>query len=167
MVGAMIVLLAIIAVFVVFRAVNRTEPESAVRTVDYQPVVAAAREQVDFPLLAPPELPAGWRATVAEFTVTPPSWHLRVLTEEQRYLGLEQSRSSVRDMVATYVDRDAVRGEAVDVGGESWRTWTDSGGDTALVKTDREVTTLLVTTGDVDLLMRYLGLLQEQPAALQ
>lgn len=163
MVGAMVVLLALIAVFVVFRAVNRTEPESAVRSIDYQPVVAAARDQVDFPVMAPPELPAGWRATVAQFTVTPPSWHLRVLTEEQRYLGLEQARSSVRDMVMTYVDREAVRGRTVEVDGETWRLWTDAGGDTALVRTDQKLTTLVVTTGDVELLTRYLGLLREQP----
>lgn len=159
----MIVVVAIIAVFVALRAVNRTEPESAVRSVDYQPVVAAAREQVDFPILAPPELPAGWRATVAEFTADPSSWHLRVLSDEGRYLGLEQSRSSARAMVGTYVDQDAVRGRAVDVQGEPWRLWTDEGGDTALVRTEGDVTTLLVTTGDVPLLTRYLGLLEEQP----
>jgi hypothetical protein len=155
MIGAMLVLLAVIGAFVAFRAVNRNEPESPVRAVDYQQTLDYARGQVDFPLLAPASLPDGWRATSADFVPEPPRWHLGVLTDENRYVGLEQSRGSLEKMVETYVDREAVRGRTVQVEGEAWRTWSDGDGDTALARVDDEVTTLVVGTAGLDVLVDY------------
>ena len=155
MIGAMLVLLAVVGAYVVFRAVNRNEPESPVRAVDYQQTLDYARDQADFPLLAPASLPDGWRATSVDFVPEPTRWHLGVLTDEDRYVGLEQSRSSVDKMVETYVDREAVRGKPVQVEGQTWRTWTDEGGDTALTREDGEVTTLVVGTAGLDVLVDY------------
>jgi hypothetical protein len=155
MIGAMLVLLAVIGAYVAFRAVNRNEPESPVRAVDYQQTLDYARGQVDFPLLAPASLPEGWRATSADFVPEPARWHLGVLTDEDRYVGLEQSRSSLEKMVETYVDREAVRGKTVQVEGEAWRTWTDGDGDTALTRVDDEVTALVVGTAGLDVLVDY------------
>ena len=160
MIGAMLVLLAVIGAYVVFRAVNRNEPESPVRAVDYQQTLDYARGQADFPLLAPASLPEGWRATSVNFVPEPVRWHLGVLTDEDRYVGLEQSRSSLDKMVETYVDREAVRGEPVQVEGQTWRTWTDEGGDTALTREDGEVTTLVVGTPDLDVLVDYVESLE-------
>ena len=160
MIGAMLVLLAVIGAYVVFRAVNRNEPESPVRAVDYLQTLDYARGQADFPLLAPTSLPEGWRATSVNFVPEPVRWHLGVLTDEDRYVGLEQSRSSVDKMVETYVDLEAVRGEPVQVEGLTWRTWTDEGGDTALTREDGEVTTLVVGTPGLDVLVDYVESLE-------
>jgi hypothetical protein len=154
MVGAMLVLFAVIGAYVAFRAVNRTEPESQVRAVDYQQTLEYAR-QTDFPVLAPASLPDGWRATSADFVPKPARWHLGLLTDENRYVGIEQSRGSLDDMVETYVDRNAVPGKAVEVDGERWRTWTDSGGDTALGRVEGDVTTLVVGTTGLDVLVDF------------
>jgi len=155
MVGAMLVLLAVVAAFVILREVNRTQPESSVRTVQYQQTLGYAREQADFPLVAPDTLPDGWRATSVEFVPEPGRWHLGVLTDEDRYVGLEQSRRSVDKMVETYVDPEAVRGREVQVGGEAWRTWTDAGGDTALARVEDDLTTLVVGTAELDVLVDF------------
>lgn len=155
MVGAMIVLLLVVGAFVLFRDLNRTDVDNPAKTVDYQQTLRFAQDQVDFPLLAPPELPEGWRATSVRFVPEPSRWHLGVLTDEGRYVGLEQSHSSPDNMVETYVDREAVEGEPTQVGGETWRTWTDEGGDTALVREVDGVTTLVVGTAGVDVLVDY------------
>jgi hypothetical protein len=155
MIGAMLVLLAVIAGFVVLRGLNRTDPPSPVRAVDYQQTLEYARRQADFRVLAPTSLPAGWRATSVSFVPEPVRWHLGVLTEQDSYVGLEQSRSSVSAMVEKYVDQEAARGRTVQVGGEPWRTWTDAGGDTALTRVDGGVTTLVVGTAGQDVLVDY------------
>ncbi|HSE08589.1 MAG TPA: DUF4245 domain-containing protein, partial [Nocardioidaceae bacterium] len=127
MVGAMLVLLGVIAAFVVFRDLNRTTPESPVREVKYEQTLAYARDQADFDVLAPESLPEGWRATSVSFVPDPTRWSLGVLTDQDRYVGLEQSRRSAESMVETYVDPEAERGRQVEVAGETWRLWTDQG----------------------------------------
>ncbi len=119
---------------------------TTVSTVDYQRVVPDARKAADFDLVAPRRLPAGWRATTVSFSPAPDAhWHLGVLTDEGRYVGLEQSGSaSVRSMVTDYVDEAARRGSPVDVAGGSWTTYTDAGGDLALVRRVGRTTTLVV-----------------------
>lgn len=155
MVGAMIVAVAAVVGFVLLRDLNRADVETEVPAVDYQKVIEFNGDQVDFPPVAPPTLPDGWKATSVRLTPQPARWHLGVLTDEGRYIGLEQSRSSEENMVERYVDEEAVRGEPVDVAGETWRTWTDEGGDTALTRVEGGVTTLVVGTPGRDVLVDY------------
>lgn len=155
MVGAMIVLLAVIVGYVAFRAVNRNEPESPVRAVDYQQTLEYARGEADFAVLAPAALPDGWRATSVEFVPSPTRWHLGLLTDGDRYVGLEQSRAPLTDLVHQYVDQNPSQGKPVQVEGEAWRTWTDAGGDTALGRTDGGVSTLVVGTAGLDTLVDF------------
>jgi len=160
MIGAMLVLLLVVVAFVFFRDLNRNDPESPVRAIDYQKTVGFAEDAVGFPLLAPPSLPDGWRATSATFVPQPARWHLGVLTDEDRYVGLEQSRRSAEKMIETYVDAEAVRGREVEVDGEPWRSWTDGGGDTALVRVEDGVTTLVVGTPELDVLVDFVETLR-------
>lgn len=145
MVGAMIVLVVLLVAWIGFRSLTRTEPDSAVHVVDYAQVVKPAKRAADFPLVAPTSLPSGWRATSVTYTDSPPQhWHLGVLTDRDRYIGLEQGNDSEHSMVTEYVDKTASRGAPVDVAGRPWTTYTDPGGDLALVRTDGEATTLVV-----------------------
>lgn len=155
MIGAMVVLLALVIGFVVLRDLNRSTPESPVRAIDYQRAVDFASGQADFDVLAPESLPRGWKATTAGFTPDPPRWHLGVLTDEGRYVGLEQAMTSVGSMLETYVDPAPTRGQPVTIDGETWQVWTDQGGDTALVRTRGEVSVLVVGTADRDVLVGY------------
>ncbi len=151
----MLVLLLVVVGFVMLRDLNRVEPEGSGGAVDYRQSAAFAREQAGFEVLAPRQLPAGWRATSVEFVPEPARWHLGLLTEEGKYLGLEQLDSSVRSMVTTYVDEEATRGKDVSIDGRPWSSWTDSEGDTALVRSDGEVTTLVVGPVEQDVLVSY------------
>jgi hypothetical protein len=144
MVGAMLVLLALIAAFVLFRDLNRTDPVRPVPDVNYAQTLSYARDQARFAVLAPDPLPAGWRATTVEFVPDPTRWHLGMLTDDERYVGIEQAMSSPTDMVETYVGEAATRSGTVTIDGTRWRVWSDSGGDTALVRQGGEVTTLVV-----------------------
>lgn len=145
MVGAMLVLVAVVMAFVVFRDANRVDPPSPVRAVDYTPDLRYARQQASFEVLAPASLPQGWRATtVAYVPGKRDSWHLGLLTDENRYVGLEQSKDSVRSMLDAHVDPAPARGEPVSIGGTTWSTWSDTGGDRALVRRTGGVTTLVV-----------------------
>lgn len=145
MVGAMVVLLAIVLLWVAVKAVAFDRPATPVRTVDYAQSVPAARAAADFDLVAPPRLPQGWQATTVRYTPgSDAHWHLGVLTDDSRYVGLEQADEPVRSMLAEHVDEETERGDPVDVGGASWATYTDSGGDLALVRRAGRTTTLVV-----------------------
>jgi hypothetical protein len=141
----MAVLVVLIVAWIGFKSLTTTDPKSPVSTVDYAPVVTQAKKAADFALVAPPSLPRGWRATTVRFDdQVPQHWHLGVLTDRDRYIGLEQGDRSARSMVEEYVDEEASRGSRVDVDGRPWTTYHDSGGDLALVRRDGRATTLVV-----------------------
>src|SRR5215210_2846011 len=99
MVGALLVLLVGIGVFVVLRDVNRVDPADPVRPVDYVQPARFAQKAAPFQVLTPRHLPQGWTATSVRFDPTGDelSWHVGVLTEDRRYIGLEQARRTVSD----------------------------------------------------------------------
>jgi Protein of unknown function (DUF4245) len=145
MIGAMVVLVVLVLVWVGVQTLRSDAPASAVRTVDYTSSVGPARKAADFDLVAPPRLPQGWHATTVTFTGDPGAhWHLGVLTDKSRYVGLEQGDESVRSMVQEYVDESATRGQQIEVAGQPWSTYTDSGGDLALVRRQGRTTTLVI-----------------------
>ena len=83
-------------------------------------------------MLAPDRLPLGWKATSATYTRgVSPTWHLGMLTDDTKYVGVEEARESIEDLVEEHVDENAKRGKDVTIGGEKWQTWTDSDGDYA------------------------------------
>jgi hypothetical protein len=127
LIGAMLVLLLGIGAFVVLRDVNRVAPGDPVRPVDYAQPARFARRAADFELLAPRRLPAGWIATSVRFEDTPgkQSWHVGVLTDAKRYIGLEQAERTVPSMVEEFLGEDATEAGDVDVDGEQWARWTD------------------------------------------
>jgi hypothetical protein len=156
MIGALLVLVVIVVAFVTFQEVNTGPPANPVHAIDYQPTLKYARRQAHFQLLAPPSLPAGWRATSVTFEPQGHQrWHLGVLTDQNKYVGLEQSDTPVRSMVQEYVDPAASRGRPVTVAGKAWSIWSDSGGDTALVRRQGGATTLVVGTATRAVLVDY------------
>lgn len=145
MLGAMLVLLLVVGAFVVFRDLNRDDPPDPAGPVDFVTPAKYARTAADFPLLAPQHLPDGWVATSVSFSDDKrQAWHLGTLTDDQHYVGLEQAERPVDGMVEEYVDPDATQGDDVTLDGRTWQTFTDAGGDLAIVRQDDGVTTLLV-----------------------
>jgi hypothetical protein len=145
LIGALIVLVGLVLAWVGLRAFTTPDPDSPVQTVDYARDVPLARKAADFDLLAPPRLPAGWVATSVRYHPAPGAhWHLGVLTDDRRYVGLEQGDQDVRSMVREYVDAAPRPGRPVTVRGQSWSTYTDTQGDLGLVRRQGRTTTLVV-----------------------
>jgi hypothetical protein len=112
-------------------------------------------------VLAPRSLPPGWIATSVRFTPgQDQAWHLGTLTGDRKYVGLEQADRAASDMVEQYVDPDATRGDDRTINGETWQTWSDAGGDHALVREAHGVTTVLVGAVPESTLESYLGTLR-------
>lgn len=133
MVGALIVVVLIGVVWVTIGGSD--QKETPVRTVDWAAWVKAGRTDQQLMVFAPEHLRPGWRATSVEYTSGAGArWHLGLLTDTGKYVGIEESHASTKDLVEQYVDEDAVRGGDVTVGGARWEAWTDSGGDYALVR---------------------------------
>jgi hypothetical protein len=139
------VLVLLLVGWVALRNLTSDDPQRGVRAIAYAGDARAARAAADFDLLAPPRLPKGWRATSVRFTRPPSShWHLGALTDQGRYVGLEQGTASEASLVKEYVDESAHRGEPVDVAGRPWTSYTDDGGDLALVRRSGRTTTVVV-----------------------
>jgi hypothetical protein len=135
LVGAMLVTVLAVLAFAAFRAVTSETEPTPVRAVDYATTVTSARAENRLLVLAPERLPLGWKATSATYAGgTAPTWHLGTLTADGDYVGIEEARAGVEDMVEEHVDVDAERGEDVTVAGETWQSWTDAGGDYALAR---------------------------------
>jgi hypothetical protein len=117
----------------VWRSLNSDNEAVPVPTADYQSWVRASHQDGRLVTLAPPSLPEGWRATSASYNSgVSPHLHIGVLTADAKYIGLEEGIDSIDQQVQQYVDQNAKPGPSVKVGGHTWKTWTDSGGDYAL-----------------------------------
>ncbi|HSV41546.1 MAG TPA: DUF4245 domain-containing protein [Nocardioidaceae bacterium] len=161
MVGALLVLLAVILVLVLLRDGARDDVPDPVRAIDYSESLEFYRAEAEFPLLAPPSLPDGWKATSVSFKpARPQTWHLGVLTDEGRYIGLEQSRDTESTMVAEHVDPGATDTDPVTIAGERWNAYRDEGGDYALARRSGGITTLVVGTATEDELVAYVDSLR-------
>jgi hypothetical protein len=141
MVGALIVTVLVIVAFVVFRAFDRSDLDVKPEPVDYLAQVRFAQQdaQGGADLVYPARLPSGWYGTQVTFSpdgAARPELELSMLTADDEYVGFVQSPATIPELLTTYVDTHPQAGQAVTVDGSvvtRWDTWTDSGGDTALV----------------------------------
>ncbi len=135
LIGALIVTVGAVVAFVVFRALTSDDEPTPVRAIDYSAAVQGARADGKLTVLAPDRLPLGWKATSATYTRgVSPTWHLGMLTGDTKYVGVEEARESIDDLVEEHVDENAQRGKDVTIGAEKWQTWTDSDGDYAVAR---------------------------------
>src|SRR5699024_10972737 len=100
---------------------SRPTRRSPGRPVDWTATVAGGRDAVDYPVLAPSQLPEGWRATSAR--VKPGedhAWHLGVLTDDDEYLGLEQATVAETTLIKKFAEDSTPSGK-MRVNGEQWQ----------------------------------------------
>lgn len=145
-----------------------------VQTVDWKPVAAQAARQAPYQVLAPVELPAGWRATQVSWTrldepgpTGDPSvrnrWRLGVLTDQDVYIELDQGDKQVREFV-DQITRQASPDGSSRIAGHSWtRMVTDDGRTRSLVWTTPKVTTIVSGDTTYARLATFVGLLQPLP----
>ncbi|KQT91506.1 hypothetical protein ASG49_10810 [Marmoricola sp. Leaf446] len=139
LIGAMIVTVVLVVVYVGVRGFLFGDRSADVEGVDWEAQVRAGRADGKLTVAAPRSLPEGWKATSAAYeTGTAPSWRLGVLDPDQLYVGVYERLASIDDLVQEHVDEDAQDEGTVTVAGEEWRVFTDSGGDYALARTVEE-----------------------------
>lgn len=138
LVGAMVVTVVAVVAFAAVRALTSDNQPTPIRSVDYSAMVRAGRADHKLLLMAPPSLPSGWKATSADYeTGTLPTWHLGMLTDEHKYVGVEEALGGVQDLVEEHVDPNAEQGQDVTIDGETWQSWRDPEGDYAVSRSLR------------------------------
>jgi hypothetical protein len=130
------------------------EPESPVDAIDYATIVEQARPVAGFDLLAPSSLPKGWKATSASLNID--WWHLGVLTKDDEYIGLEQIKGSTDRAVDRFADGSKADGKA-DVAGEAWSVRKGPLKRTTYVRSEGDVTTLVVGTTSRSVIEDYIS----------
>ena len=133
-------------------------PEPVVNVVDPTPIVAQARTDATFPVLAPTNLPEGWVPTRARWTpegepllnrepAVANTWQLGYLTPEQMYIGLDQ-RDRLPDLFVGEVTRGGRPAGDASVAGATWQRYTSADRRTnALVQRADQVVTIV--SGDL------------------
>jgi hypothetical protein len=158
--GDMIRSLAVILIpLVILTALFTDVPKQrAVTEVDWRPVLATARREAPYPVLAPTNLPAGWRAVQAEWDKAggttqngQPSvrnlWQLGFLTPDDIFIGLDQGDLLADDLIDEQSRAGAPDGEST-VNGQGWQRLVSPDGRTrSLVRRDPTVTSII--SGDL------------------
>ncbi len=163
LIGALLVTLLAVGVFVAVRSLSRADVEVEREPVDYAAAAEAARG-AGFDVVAPATLPEGWIATAIDLTQTdPPEWGMGVLTDDGKFLGLRQEDGSVDDLVDRNIDEDAIEGEPLSLDstvGDTWQTWTDEGGDTGYSIEYADQTMLVYGSAPAEDLQEFISLLE-------
>lgn len=151
-------LLACLAVVALIGLVVQRPADETVKAIDFSGQLAAARKVAPYPVLAPEPLPQGWSATSAEAGGQPGqpfTWHLGVITDQRKYVGLEQSNGDAQRFLADKVGATFEDGTST-VAGTAWqRRASTTKDDVALVRTAAGVTTIVTSTAGYDVLESY------------
>jgi hypothetical protein len=167
LIGAMIVLVTAILAFVAFRELTREVPEiKPTAVVGWQE--AAESTLRDGHAIAVPEVPSDWIVTTLRFEPTlKPTWDLGMFTADEKFAGVYQVDERVDTVVEERVDEKAVEGEPVeiptgDLAGE-WMTFTDEGGDYALVREDENGVVMVYGSADEEEIRALAGTIRTAP----
>ncbi len=137
--------LLVVGAFVafLFAVVWRPAPDP-VRTVDPVPALTAARDQADYPVLAPTGLSAQWRATSARFEgdENATTWFLGYVTPEDEYVAITQTDGDAAKFVAEQTLQGRPDGQR-SISGRQWRQYTTD--DQRSLVTSMDGSTVVVT----------------------
>ena len=150
-----VILIPLLVITVLF---TRNLDDAPVTEVDWRAVLATARKEAPYPVLAPTALPEGWRATRVAWVRTgephvggAPSarnlWQLGFLTPDDVYIALSQGDLQPAQMVDE-ASRDGTPDGTALVGDQEWERRVSPDERTrSLVSRSAKVTT--VVAGDL------------------
>jgi hypothetical protein len=149
-----VIMIPLAVITVLFTKLPKDHP---VQVVDPQPVLAKARTESPYPILAPANLPNDWRATRVTWVRTgepylneAPSvrnlWRVGYLTPDEDYIAVAQGDLEPDEFISAETREGAVDGEST-VNGDIWERRVSADGRTrSLVRRTDAVTT--VVAGD-------------------
>jgi hypothetical protein len=143
MVWALLACLIVVA----FLAIVTWRPKSEqVRAIEYTAQLEDAKKVAPW-IRGPEPMPAGWSATSVQFRApeqSPVTWHLGIVTDQKKYVGLEQSNVSGPAFQADKLGKTEDDGTAT-VAGVVWqrKTLLDRDNEKALVLIGSGVTTIV------------------------
>ena len=144
--------------------------DKPVTEVEWQRALAVARREAPFPVLAPTNLPEGWRATQAQwvkagepFRDGEPSvrnlWQLGFLTPNDVFIGLDQGDLKPVDLVKEQSRAGTPDGQST-VNGQAWERLVSVDGRTrSLVRREPAVTTIVSGDAAYEALEAYVATL--------
>lgn len=150
---------------------TRNLDDAPVTVVDWRPVLAQARAQAPYPVLAPTNLPPEWRATQVTWVKTGQpfingdpavrnTWQLGFLAPDDTFIGLNQGDSRAEEFVQDRSRRGLPDGESV-IAGKTWRRLVSEDERTrSLVLSEPRVATVVVGDTSFEALESYAGTLR-------
>lgn len=134
LVAALVVTAVAIGVVIWVMGLFRDETEVKPEPIDLRATVADAQEAGLRPVY-PARLPEGWIATGAEVPSDGDGFEIRMLTDDQRFVGVREAKqSSVTQLLHLYVDEDPSEADDYTSDGpvaRDWAGYSDAGGDSA------------------------------------
>lgn len=132
-------------------------PPDPVRPVDPAPMLANAREQAGFPVLAPAGLSDEWRATSARFEAGEKSstWFLGYVTPQEQYIAVTQTDGDSEPFIAAQTLNGKYEG-VLTIDGDQWQEYV-AGDQRSLVRTTPRSTTVVTGTVSYDELAEFVG----------
>lgn len=168
MVRSLAVILIPIALITVFFSRNLTD--YPVQTVDWQPVLAQARQEAPYPVLAPEGLPDTWRPTQATWVAKGDPylndqvsvrnlWQLGYLDPKDIFISVNQGDEQPQQLVAE-LTRDGLAEGSSEVKGQTWVRYVSPDERTrSLVLAAPKVTTVVVGDTTYEALEAFAGTL--------
>ena len=149
---------------------TRNPSDQPVKEVDWRPVATLARAQSPYPVLAPVNLPPGWRSVQATWVRTGEPylngeasprnlWKLGFLTTDDVFVGLSQGDLQPVSFIEDETRKGEADGRSV-VGDQTWERRVSPDGRTrSLVESTPEVTTIVSADLPYEALDAYAGIL--------
>lgn len=141
----------------------QVRPETKVQAVDYATAAKAARGVSGFAIYTPASLPKGWKATTVSYTAgVRGAWHLGVVTDDEKYIGLEQTGAGRLKALEDFAPDTEPKGSST-VGGFDWQVRKSNRGETTLVRDDGDITILVTGTAKQSVIEDYAASLTPGP----
>jgi len=162
-----VILIPLVVITIIFTSTPKDHP---VKEVEWQPVLATARKEAPFQVLAPANLPAGWRATRVTWVPqgepylngeTSPRnlWQIGFLTPQNVFIDLNQGDMRPQEMVDQQSRAGTADGSSV-VAGQTWQRLISPDGRTrSLVLRGPDVTTIVTADLPYEALEAYVSTL--------
>jgi hypothetical protein len=163
-------LVIIVPLLLISAFFTRNLGDHPVKEVDWRPVVTLARSQAPYPVLAPVNLPPGWRSVQATWVRTGEPylngqasprnlWKLGFLTTDDVFVALSQGDLQPTTFISDETRDGTVDGQSV-VGDATWERRESPDGRThSLVESTPEVTNIVSGDLPYEALETYAGIL--------